>query len=103
MTACYLIAIRWRDGRHEVIAERGDFQFPDFDRSKLSAPLREMAIAEDERDRCVLVARQEIEPCIGPGLRAWFDRDANEAQFFIVRYAQDWRSIYKLLSLPAAE
>jgi hypothetical protein len=103
MPACYLIAIRSQDGRHEVVAERDDFQFPDFDRSKLNAPLRELTVAVDQSDRCVLVARTEIEPCIGPGLRAWFERDANEAQFFIVRYAQDWRAIYHLLSLPAAE
>jgi hypothetical protein len=102
MTASYLVAIRWLDGRHDVVAQRDDLQFPDFDRSKLRAPFRELPVAADQRDKCVLVVREEIAPCIGPGLRSWFERDARDAQFFILRYAQDWKTIYRLLGRSAA-
>jgi hypothetical protein len=99
----YLVAIRWHSGRHEVIAECDDVRFPDFDRSKLRAPFRELPLAGGERDSCVLVVRDEVEPCIGAGLRTWFEGDAKEAQFFILRYAQDWKTIYRLLAHPAAK
>jgi hypothetical protein len=102
MTASYLVAIRWRDGRHEVVAECDNFHFPDFDRSKLRAPFREMPLAGGQRDNCVLVVREEIEPCIGAGLRSWFEKDAGEAQFFILRYPQDWKTIFGLLAQPRA-
>jgi hypothetical protein len=42
----------------------------------------------------VLVVRDEIAPCIGAGLRSWFENDASEAQFFILRYPQDWKTIF---------
>jgi hypothetical protein len=45
MATSYLVAIRWHSGRHEVIAECGDVRFPDFDRSKLRAPFRELGLA----------------------------------------------------------
>jgi hypothetical protein len=102
MTASYLVAIRWRDGRHEVVAECDNFHFPDFDRSKLRAPFREMPLAGGQRDNCVLVVREEIDPCIGAGLRSWFEKDAGEAQFFILRYPQDWKTIFGLLAQPRA-
>ena len=85
MATSYLVAIRWHSGRHEVIAECDDVRFPDFDRSKLRAPFRELPLAGGERDSCVLVVRDEVEPCIGAGLRTWFEGDAKEAQFFILR------------------
>jgi hypothetical protein len=103
MATNYLVAIRWHSGRHEVIAECDDVRFPDFDRSKLRAPFRELGLAGGERDSCVLVVRDEVEPCIGAGLRSWFEGDAKEAQFFILRYAQDWKTIYRLLAHPAAK
>jgi hypothetical protein len=49
------------------------------------------------------VVRDEVEPCIGAGLRSWFEGDAKEAQFFILRYAQDWKTIYRLLAHPAVK
>jgi len=103
MTASYLVAIRWRNGQHEVIAQCEDFHFPHFDRAKLRAPFRELPITDSQRDNCVLVVRHEIEPCIGPGLRPWFEQGAQEAQFFLVRYARDWKAIYDLLAQPAAK
>ena len=60
-------------------------------------------LAGGERDSCVLVVRDEVEPCIGAGLRTWFEGDAKEAQFFILRCAQDWKTIYRLLAHPAAK
>ena len=67
MATSYLVAIRWHSGRHEVIAECDDVRFPDFDRSKLRAPFRELPLAGGERDSCVLVVRDEVAPCIGAG------------------------------------
>jgi hypothetical protein len=40
---------------------------------------------------------------MGAGLRSWFEGDAKEAQFFILRYAQDWKTIYRLLAHPAVK
>ena len=102
MATSYLVAMAQRTpwGHSRV---RDDVRFPDFDRSKLRAPFRELGLAGGERDSCVLVVRDEVEPCIGAGLRSWFEGDAKEAQFFILRYAQDWKTIYRLLAHPAAK
>jgi hypothetical protein len=35
-------------------------------------------------------------------LRSWFEKDAGEAQFFVLRYPQDWKTIFGLLAQPRA-